>query len=100
MTSGFVRRIRCTGGILLFDDANLKQLVFKNKKCQRFFLQLFNGRASANLFILQIKQLAAALKKCFPNRNRRDGDAGAGTVLFRLTNYCTFVAGKVRCEGS
>jgi len=27
--------------ILLFDEANLKQLVFKNKKCQRFFLQLF-----------------------------------------------------------
>ncbi|MCK6691327.1 MAG: hypothetical protein L6Q97_04425 [Thermoanaerobaculia bacterium] len=85
--------------LFLFDVANLKQLVFKNKKCQRFFLQLFNFFLHNFSFTLQINALLLRFFYIFPKRQALPGGSTRGGALFRLIIYRTFVAGKKRIEG-
>jgi hypothetical protein len=76
---------------LSFDVANLKQRVFKNKKCQRFFLRPGNIFPGRGIFILIINFLA----KTFSEKNSKTKSPAFHRASFWrgccLINFCTFV---------
>lgn len=78
-------------GLLKFDDANLKQRVFKNKKCQRFFFRGSNFFSKIPFWLLKINFLQSTWFEKFSKTN---GQNARGHPFWRgccLIKFCTFV---------
>jgi hypothetical protein len=59
-------------GLMKFDDANLKQRVFKNKKCQRFFFRESNFFSKRPFWLLKINFLQNVWSEKFSKTNRQN----------------------------
>jgi hypothetical protein len=74
-----------------FDDANLKQRVFKNKKCQRFFSPKSNFFSCQAFLLLKINFLQENIGAKFSKTKRRAEACRpflAGMLFDKLLYFC------------